>query len=147
MPPRGSERPTLASVVAANPDTFAKLTRYSVALFGLSLGSFLLLSSARLGVGARITGLEAQGPRDVVAAIVGVTVAWLVIAAYVVDAWHEPDEAPLPLPLPPRRAAAAAAPAEAAPAAKAAAEAPLRAADEDDGVSRATDMRRRGTRS
>ena len=68
MPPRG-ERPTLASVIAANPDTFAKLLRYSAALFGLSLGSFLLLSSARLGVGARITGLEEQGPRDVVAAV------------------------------------------------------------------------------
>ena len=95
MPPRGAGRPTLASVVAANPDTFAKLLRYSVALFGLSIGSFLLLSSARLGLGARLTGIEKQGPRDVLAAVVGISVAWLVIAVYVVDAWNEePDAAP-----------------------------------------------------
>ena len=134
MPPR-SERPTLASVIAANPDTFAKLLRYSAALFGLSLGSFLLLSSARLGVGARITGLEEQGPRDVVAAVVGVTVAWLVIAVYVVDAWNEePDPPPQPA------ARTAATPASTA--------ARLTASDDNEGPARAADgVRVRGERS
>ena len=97
MPPRpSSERPTISSVIAANPDTFAKLLRYSIALFVLSLGSFGVLSSARLGLGARITGIEAQGARDVVAAAVGITVAWIVIAVYVVDAWHEEPDPPAP---------------------------------------------------
>ena len=139
MPPR-SERPTLASVIAANPDTFAKLLRYSAALFGLSLGSFLLLSSARLGVGARITGLEEQGPRDVVAAVVGVTVAWLVIAVYVVDAWNEDPDPPQPQPQPQPTTRTAATTASAA--------ARLAASDDNEGSARAADgVRFRGERS
>ena len=137
MPPRG-ERPTLASVIAANPDTFAKLLRYSAALFGLSLGSFLLLSSARLGVGARITGLEEQGPRDVVAAVVGVTVAWLVIAVYVVDAWNEEPDPPQPQPQAATRTAAT----------TDSTAARLAASDDNEGSARAADgVRFRGERN
>jgi len=140
------ERPTISSVIAANPDTFAKLLRYSLALFGLSLGCFLALSSARLGLGARLTGIEAQGARDVVAAAAAVTVAWLVIAAYVVDAWLEPDE-PSPREQQHLRAAARAAARASANAASAA-----NAANADDsgagsGANRAADAdgaRRRG---
>ena len=89
-----STRPTIGSVIKANPDTFRKLVRYSVAIFGLSLGSFLAL---HFGLADRLLGISDRATRDTLAAGVGVLVANLVVAAYAWDAFHAPDDEPQPI--------------------------------------------------
>ena len=85
------QKPTIRSVLDRNPDTAYKLFSYSLALFGLSLGTFFFLSSE--AIGSKLVSPN-RATRDVVAAIGGILVANIIIALYVIDAFNEkPDEA------------------------------------------------------
>lgn len=79
----------LGAVISRNPDTFAKLSGYSLLLFAAGLGAFFFFRSERV---AAMLGVTTSPGRDALGAIAGVLATNAVVALYIVSAFKEPDE-------------------------------------------------------